>query len=161
MGGRAWFRPQGQQADLRNKAIWDRNKSKVFLGLSIEDSCTALIVVAGSSFGGAPEGMKAVVSKMELVTLKGLAQAPRDRALREHEWAAIDKLATQERSGQIRRRFSSTDELSIAHGQLHGTPVWTGSSWRRITINNPQLATWKPSKLGGAPGRVSGQPGRG
>ena len=102
-----------------------------------------------------------MIGKMQEIIQKKLTQAPENRVLQEHEWTAIPKPGTQDWSGQLRVRVSCTDELKILHGKLHGSPIWTGASWRHIAVNNPLLPAWRTAaRQGGDAGRASGPPGR-
>ncbi len=96
------------QQDLRNKTVLDRNRARGRPGLNAEAACAALITVAGQSLGSAPEEMKlAGIGKMEDIAQKKLPRDPNNIALREYEWVAVLKPATQGWAGPLWIRFGS------------------------------------------------------
>ena len=151
-GGRIWVRPQLLQEEVRNRAVTAKNVAQGRPALDELATRSGLISVTGLSLGGAPdELMKATVKRISDILGQPLTQGQDGSALRNNEWAAICKPATTAWAGQLRIVLDSQDNLKKVHDQLHGMPLWTGSSWSQVTVSNPLLPVFKASPQRGCP----------
>lgn len=161
-GGRPWVRPQLLVEDLRNKPILAKNRSAGEPGPDHDAVHTLLINIAGETLGGAAEDVqKATVSKLAEILDKNLRRGEAQKALKEYEWMPVIKAGAETWADQVRLRVGHIEEATQLHSQLHGTPVLTGVSWCRFTINNLLLPVWTLSaQPGGDAGRALGRPAR-
>ena len=159
-GGRAWIRPHLLQQELRNRQALDKAKTNG-RELGADTALTALISLAGQSFGGDPGLLQAAtIEKIAEIIRRPIAENTAKTTLLEDQWMTINRPGTNDWSGQVRLRLRTQEDLELLHRALHGTPIWLGAAWTHISIVNPMLPVVAGPQPGGHSGRGNGRPSR-
>ena len=143
--GRPWVRPQLLMQDHRVAVQRARARAAGRPEVSDDVAATVLIALRGPSLGQSPAALLLLlVARFGDKLGYKLNEATAGRALARRQWMK-EMGEYGEWAGRVRVRVDGRDDVRKLYDAFHDTPVWLGSSWSVLSVQNPLL----PAVAGG------------